>query len=427
MKTHRGNMLRTEASASSAICIQGRSVLHRSNAYWHFAQGHLLETFVLLQEGALYHPGLQMSFGDPQFFASWRKYLAFYLTIFDSLPVLDRDCKRAKREGARILRFPEFGMGPSRNGPHKAFLLAENTSLVRACRWLPRLHALVAERRGTQRLGARPPHMVLLQRPNGSAAGGPGRRILNADIVGQLLTAVAREHGAHLTQGNIDGMAPLEQVDLLLRTDVLLSYHGSGVGSGHFWMAPGTVVVEFQPPGVPYCIFATCGAASGKAWVESSDTGTPQMEIWKPGGWNSKWYICNPSNPMQQCHRVVDARPALRIISHALASLPFGRHPLGRNTTVDRSPGHHARRVKLTSSAQLAGRALRASPPLAREPVDYALRMKRAVDRFVRGRCGGARDHGCARACGKRVLQVWEGNRSCAVASQSKRACSIAL
>ena len=295
----------------------------------------------MLQQMAMYSPQLRLSFGDRQFFAAWHKYLPFYLAIFDHLPTLDPGCKRAssKGGGARILHFHEFGMGPSRIGPYKSFFLhSGNTTLVRSCAFLPKLHAVAAARRSTLRLGARPPQIVLLHRPNNSAGGLPGRQILNRDEVANNISELAREHGVTFIHRNIDSLEPMEQVDLLLSTDVLLSYHGSGVGSGHFWMAPGTVVVEWQPPGVPYCIFATCGAVSGKAWVESGDKRTPQMEIWKPGGWNSKWPICNPNNMMQQCHRTVDVRPVLNVLQVALSAL---RLPM-RQPQRNESDGHLA-------------------------------------------------------------------------------------
>jgi hypothetical protein len=349
------------AAANESICLNGRNVLMRSNAFWHFAQGHMVETFALLQAHRLYAPSLRLSFGDKQFFRTWRPLLRFYLALFDHVPTLDPGCRRAT---GRVLTYPYFGMGPSSRGAHRVFREhAANSSLVRSCGWLPTMHAIAAARRGARPAGARPARIVLLRRPNATSSNGPGRRILNAPALARALGRLARQHNATFFHGNIEGWAPLEQVDLLLETDVLLSYHGSGVGSGHFWMRPGSLVVEFQPPATPYCIFGVCGAASGKAWVESGDARTPQMEVWKPGGWNSRAYICNPADPAS-CHRRVDLAPTLRVLRSVLGSRESDyRKPFG---------------------AFIANRT-----------------------------CDDAHVHGCARACGRRILQVWEGSQRC--------------
>ena len=410
-----------DASASSAavdICINGRTVLHRSIAYWHFAQGHLLETFVMLQKDGLYHPQLRLSFGDRQFFKSWRKYLAFYLAIFDHVPLLDPDCRASNKTGARVTRFRYFGMGPSSIGHEKVFLQAANTSLLDACRWLPKLHALAKRRRNVSSLGERPPQIVMLQRPNTSAGSLPGRQIINRAEVAQSLRRVAKAHGARFVHQNIDSLEPLEQIDLLLQTDVLLSYHGSGIGSGHFWMAPGTIVVEWPPPGVPYCIFAACGEVSGKAWVESSDSRTPQMEIWKPGGWNSKKPICNPHLKANQCHRTVDARPSIALLEIALAGLTrmavssaprLARHSIERS---HRPQGARPARSSFLRRAELNDH-LSIVSSVRLDKNDLASDMRRAIDNFTDRFCTATpsrrRPRSCTRACGRRALQVWEG------------------
>ena len=378
------------AAASSVggethICIAGRNVLMRSNAYWHFAQGHMMETFVMLQSLGLYSPRVRLSFGDRDFFSSWRRFLPFYTALFDELPTLDRDCKHAQ---GRVLTFPGFWMGPSKKGPVTAFKEAANSSMMRACAWLPVMHSIAASRRRIKSRSARKMRIVLLERPNVSAASGPGRRILNNEHISAELGKLARSQGADFFHGNIESWRPMAQVDLLLETDILLSYHGSGVGSGHFWMPPGSMVVEFQPPGVPYCIFAACGAASGKAWIESADAATPQMEIWKPGGWNSKWYICDPKRPGRECHRTVDIQPALHVIRAVLRG--GGRAPRWQKRG-------------LVSSAALSSPA---SPQPAAEWVS-------AMEAFANRSCGRKEVHGCSRSCGRRVVQVWESSRRC--------------
>jgi hypothetical protein len=353
------------SASNGSVCINGRNVVMRSNAFWHFAQGHMLETFALLHARALYAPSLRLSFGDKAFFRTWKPFLRFYLALFDEVPTLDPGCKHAT---GRVLEFPPFGMGPSSKGQFRAFReWAHNTSLVRACEALPAMHAIAAARRGARPPGARPMRIVLLRRPNSSAASGPGRRILNSAALAHRLSTFAAERNATLFHGNIDSWSPLEQVDLLLETDVLLSYHGSGVGSGHFWMRPGSLVVEFEPPTVPYCVFAVCGHASGKAWIESGDARTPEMEVWKPGGWNSKYYICNPNLPGHECHRRVDILPAMRVLGDVLAE---------------------SRRTQESN-------------------------LVPAFERFVQQSCGRKDVHGCKRACGKRVLQVWEAAKQC--------------
>jgi hypothetical protein len=79
----------------------------------------------------------------------------------------------------------------------------------------------------------------------------------------------------------LERLPPLAQVDLLLETDVLISYHGSGLGGGHVWMPPGGVVVEIMPHKFDYCVVATCVAHSGKAHFLVT---TRQPHGWQGGG-----------------------------------------------------------------------------------------------------------------------------------------------
>merc|ERR1712232_1179095 len=52
-----------------------------------------------------------------------------------------------------------------------------------------------------------------------------------------------------------------EQMLMVLRTSILIAYHGSGPGAASLWMPARATVVEFQPSGCWWCAFAIGTAA----------------------------------------------------------------------------------------------------------------------------------------------------------------------
>lgn len=311
-----------------SVCLDGSNRLMKSNAFWHFAQAHLAQTFNFLWTSGLYSSSLHIAFGDRGFYRSWVPLLKFYGAFFDHPPILDRRCRSGKYD--KILQFPEFtgkspgvcdwnihkdGHNARRNSRWEFRTCAENSSLATSCRLLPVMRALAAYRhggiawRGYEAAGAgpryawsasQPVRIVLLERTNVTTAGGPQRRITNIPEVHAALTrafAGGRYH-ASVERVNLAALSPLAQVSLLLRTSVLLSYHGSGVGAGHFWLPPGAIVVEWTPPKVDYCIFATCGRQSGKGWIVGSTAYTRRMEV----------SVCFTRGLLTQCPRALPPR-----------------------------------------------------------------------------------------------------------------------
>lgn len=158
------------------------------------------------------------------------------------------------------------------------------------CEHIPSLHMVAAARRYARPRTQRLLQIVFVHR-NATAESTPEgtiRGIENVEEVVADLKSLARGRGAILKQVVLERLPPLAQVDLLLETDVLISYHGSGLGGGHVWMPPGGVVVEIMPHKFDYCVVATCVAHSGKAHLMVTTAATRLARRWKPGGWYAK-------------------------------------------------------------------------------------------------------------------------------------------
>jgi hypothetical protein len=68
------------------VCVRGGHTLSSSVAFWHFIHGHLLPTFQLISTQGHYRPDLQVVFEQKMFNTWTRRYMDFYLALFD-LPV----------------------------------------------------------------------------------------------------------------------------------------------------------------------------------------------------------------------------------------------------------------------------------------------------------------------------------------------------
>lgn len=222
-----------------------------SAAPWHFFQAHLLEAFRHLDATGLYRSDLQIAFhGRDVPFRSWRvTMLDFYLAMFTTRPRVARFCARAPSgnhsrlpPGWLALELPAWTTHVNRSDDVAEFAHAANSSLAQACTRLPALHrAALAVRRARPRR-SRPMRVVLLERRHAG-----NLTMTNQPEVARALQRLLSLNGAELQVRRLEEMTPLQQVDLLLETDVLVSFHGSGIGIAHTWMPPDSVLVEATP------------------------------------------------------------------------------------------------------------------------------------------------------------------------------------
>ena len=274
------------------VCVRGGHTLSSSVAFWHFIHGHLLPTFELISTQGHYRPDLQLVF-EQKIFNTWsRRYMDFYRALFD-LPVqIGTRCSGMPSHWL-VKTYPRFDMTIMRGDNFKnieEFKHADNSSIAAMCEHIPSLHMVAAARRYARPRTQRLLQIVFVHR-NATAESTPEgtvRGIKNVEEVVADLKSLARGRGAILKQVVLERLPPLAQVDLLLETDVLISYHGSGLGGGHVWMPPGGVVVEIMPHKFDYCVVATCVAHSGKAHLMVTTAATRLARRWKPGGWYAK-------------------------------------------------------------------------------------------------------------------------------------------
>lgn len=430
-----------------------------ATAYWHFAQGLLLQSFAQLVDLDLYHRNLSVSFSNPRNF-KFARYLPFYLALFDRPPTFTRRCPPTS---VRVL-FSPWRVPIQRGHPAEEFLMAGNSTLVRDCARLPRLHRAALQVRGVPTLAKRSFHALLVRRLHRAAANG-------AELEEQLAD-FASTRRVSFRAAVLENMSLLAQVDLLLQTDVLFGYHGSGVGAGHFWMAvrpraapapgrpparlfavpdphsggrkkprfdlrlaysvrqEGSVGVELAPPGWWYCVFSTCAAASGKAWLQSTSALTGPAVGWKPvravtarrphltprlllrtrtlalatrlagqplpvcsqGGWKAF-----SSPPRMQRRIQLDA--VLGLLSSALFTT---------ETTDGSAHAPELSPLVVTGSASprdlVEARAARVCVPYTSEPAPSRRRAPARANRSTGWRDGVE----CAWTCAGRMIQVWE-------------------
>ena len=233
----------------TGVCVRGSNpVISTSKAFWHFMQGHVLEVFALLSSLNLYRPALRLAFAEPGRWSARHAFWKTYEALHDS-PVLFVPTCAGLDSSWLVLDFLPF----------------TNRSLLRACRLLPALRRAALFRRRPKVRGDRQQLLVFLRRQ-------PSRsRIANSDELSSSLARWAAHRGLAFVDTSFQATPVLDQVDLLLRTDVLVSVHGSGVGAAHFWMRECSTIVEVVPSGWWYCMFSYCGAVSGKMWLLSAD------------------------------------------------------------------------------------------------------------------------------------------------------------
>jgi hypothetical protein len=361
----------------AAICIGGVNKLLHSGSYWHFSQGHLLEAFRLLTEQGLYSPDLRLAFGGRQAVLPYLKrgYLSFYDAIFRRTPESAPKCKVENVSAAdvRLLNFPPFQIDILRGEMRREFALAYNSSITASCRLLPALHAaaLKLHRRSVRVRGERRARLLFLRRSGSSLRG-----INNTATVERTLQRVAESSGAIFQSVSFDDARlwrPLDQVRLLLETDVLVGYHGSGLGASLHWLPPASLVLEIAPVRWPYCVFAVCAAAGGLVHLTSTADATRRAEEWKPGGWFAR--------------HMPSGRRDVHLSAGLLRMLQIGLEAA----------------APAACDAQKGG--CRPPRPTPRDAVNAAAALAESTSApSSTGRC--------ARACGDRMWQFWEPRRA---------------
>lgn len=349
---------------SPGVCIAGTNRQLRSNVYGHFGRGLLLPSMVSVFRHVLYRPDLQLAFGRARhsFGHSFERYYDFFQAIFDARPIHFRDCRRGLPDRWRVVTMPDLDVAFARDASTE-FANASTSSIARECEWLPLIHSLAAARRHARPRGQRPLQMILLLRSppaDSSRARGIRNVAAVAKVLEQLMSGV---RGVFRVVTFNESQPALSQVDLMLETDVLVSYHGSGVSASHYWMPPGGVAVEVMPPHWPYCVTGVCVAHGGKFHIQLSPAGTARAEQWKVRGWRSP--LPSPSG--------------LRNVHMPGAMLEV----LQQYLTI----------ANATPAATLA--ALRLDSSRCGAPSHPAQHRPRAV---------------CTVACGGRGLQFWEGD-----------------
>jgi hypothetical protein len=208
----------SHASDGPEICVQGLNMIQSAAPLWHFMQGHLLESFKLLVDNGIYARNLRLTF--PRLaFRSWDRFLSFYSALFDVPPRVGK-CTAESRK----LRLPPFNIDLVRHYPEAEFGRAVaygNSSFHQSCAVLPQLHKAAATVRQARPRGRRPMRMVFIRRTG-------HRSIENGAAVEEQLRNVSAAHQWAFFAGHFEDMPPLQQVDLMLETDILISYHGSG-------------------------------------------------------------------------------------------------------------------------------------------------------------------------------------------------------
>ena len=194
--------------------------------------------------------------------------------------------------------------GLSRAESEREFSRASRTSMWQACELTsPLLH----ERARSKLLGEHTVrYLTFVRRRHGN------RQIQNPDAVEAELRNFAAAWRLSLRSVYLETLRPDEQIALAAQTELLVAYHGSGVGAFHIWMRPGSAVIEVAPPRWPYCFFSVCANATRKSYIFSSMHGDEAANVWKPGGFNS---IKVPLGP--QAGRKANLSAALRV-AHSL-------------------------------------------------------------------------------------------------------------
>ena len=239
------------------VCILGEHPISaRFAAFSHFGVGHLLNTFALLRQHNLYDPAMAMAFGgylhEPVHHLG---YLEFYLALFDSPPIIAPGCIHVPRSWT-ILSFPNA------NASHLPVATYEhqptgNNHWFDNCHHIIEMRRLVAARRGARSRPARPLRIFQIVRSQ--------REMANVDEVGASLFAFGRAHDAAYARANLEALAPLEQIDILLETDVLVGYHGSA-------MSEDPTGAHCSLPPICCCsllllLLGRCLAAGGLCWL----------------------------------------------------------------------------------------------------------------------------------------------------------------
>ena len=270
-----------------------------------------MEVVTALLVLGVYDPGLALFFEGHHTYTKRNasSFLAFYQPLLDVWPQGVDNCSLVPNATRLAFREMDFavdrGVVPSRKGLQRAqaereFSRASRTSMWQACKLTsPLLH----ERARSKMLPLQPVRYLTFVRRRKSA-----RRIQNPDEVEAELRVFAEAWRLSLRSVYLETLRADEQIALAAQTELLVAYHGSGVGAFHVWMRPGSTVIEVSPPRWPYCLFSVCANATRKSYIFSSVHGDEPANVWKPGGFDS---IKVPFGP--QAGRKANLSAALRV------------------------------------------------------------------------------------------------------------------
>ena len=288
------------------VCIKGRNSIQSSSALWHFIQGHLLETLFLLHSHSVNYsdPNTQVYFEVSRQTRMYMKFFDFYNQVFHNRPLI------ANCDGiGNYFSFPKLEWHVNRTDARLEFKSAQYTSLISTCKSIPHL---LPQNRDSER--QRFATFVMRQGK---------RRILNRKDVEIELHRFSSSHNLQNNSYFLEKLSIRAQVSLLQRTQLLVSYHGSGIGAGHIWMPINSIVIEALPPKWPYCIFASCAYASNKRYILSSQSGDNTSDVWKRGGFTSPF--AGPEHS-----RSFDASLSLEVASRILRGEVVNENACGR-------------------------------------------------------------------------------------------------
>ncbi len=240
------------AAGGLSVCIRNHtSVATQGPAFWHFFQGVLIDTLLLLEEhNWLANPGLRLHFEERMY---TEKAEAFFPLWLPSRSVPDyRACD------------PLVDHVVSHD-QHR-FTRSQAALWYRRCRHVPsvveHMHTLVHGGAYARRSRAHL-RLILLQRS------GP-RGIRNFEAFKAQLRVACDRHSVELVVARPEKMTAEAQSKLVLGTDVLVGFHGSGTGSLNYYLGNDTLMVEVMPARTWHCTANRCAAVPQRSltWLQ---------------------------------------------------------------------------------------------------------------------------------------------------------------
>ena len=265
------------------ICMRGLTqTASRSLAFWHFWQGMLIDALLRLHEHGLFGCAkLRLHFAlDGAVPGELRRVLAARARAWfpvwlpsQSAPSFGTDCSAECAESCNTsltahhqeCHHQELAPG------FPAFQLGEIDEYYARCKavasvvdWMHSMHSSEETRLGPVMPRVwRTPRLVYIQRE-------PPRCVTNDKTFSQALKAVCEAHGVQFVAARLETMPAEEQARLVLSTDVLVGFHGSGIGSLNFLLGRDSVVIEVMPSNTWHCSASLCAAKPPRqlSWLQ---------------------------------------------------------------------------------------------------------------------------------------------------------------